>query len=361
MEPPALQYLQQGVWGEIDRLIRSNKFMRRHFDVHDQTRNQRFAKKGSLDRSYATLDLSAASDTVSYELVKQVFKGTWLLRYLVACRSPLTQLPDKSIVTLKKFAPMGSSLCFPIETIIFAAICTLVTREHHISEDFTVYGDDIIVPTSCASRAMEVLTTLGFKVNTSKSFYQSTCWFRESCGGEYCDGYDVTPVKVSRKYASVDLDVRIAKLIELANNAYVRDYRNLRYFFIRKLRDLGYKPLFSPTEILADNYTNYHAKKRWNPYLQRIEVKVSTLISKCTKTDLQQQDETIRYHHWLNSTANRKTIGDGFESVICKPMVSRVKETWRAKPYEELDQQFIDDALSKEGSRLSFGQFKRAD
>lgn len=349
MESPTLMYFQQGVWLEIDRLVGCDPYLRKHIGFHEQDRNKSLAQEGSLHRNYATIDLSAASDSVSYELVKSLFAGTKLLRFLVATRSRRTLLPDGQLIWLKKFAPMGSALCFPVETIIFAAVCELVTQEHRIPGKYSVYGDDIIVPTQCVERALEILKKLGFRVNHSKSFVDTTCWFRESCGGEYCDGFDVTPLRVSRKYSSVEHDERLMELIDLANESYKRNFRNLRLFLINQIRKMGYKPLFAPTALLADNYTNYHADKRWNAGLQRVEVAVSRLATITSKKARSTQDETIRYRHWLATTSRRKPDNrkifpveeDCFISVICKTTVS-IQGTWAEKPYELPDQEFID-------------------
>ncbi|DAD52703.1 TPA_asm: RNA-directed RNA polymerase [ssRNA phage SRR7976310_3] len=341
MEPTTLQYFQQGVWRQVESLVDSNQYLRNHIGFREQERNRKLAQEGSINRNYATIDLSAASDSVGYELVKRLFRGTWLSRYIVATRSTHTLLPDGRVIELKKFAPMGSALCFPIETIVFASICEYVTRAHRFAGKYSVFGDDIIVPTPCVEETIDILQRLGFHVNHDKSYYQPTCWFRESCGGEYVDGFDVTPMKVSRKYASREQDVRFDKLIALSNTAYLKGYRHLRYFFLMKIRRSYGKVLFSPQCLLADSYSNYHAKKRWNPNLQRIEVRVDTLISKYTKDNKASQDESIRYRHWLESTSERSTLGDGYESVICRPTVV-TKRTWMPKPYELSDQEFID-------------------
>jgi hypothetical protein len=337
MEPSSLQYVQQGVWGEIDRVVARSNFLRNRIGFHEQERNQKLAREGSLNRNYATIDLSAASDSVSYELVKRVFRGTKLLRFLVASRSKRTLLPDGRLMSLKKFAPMGSSLCFPVETIIFAAVCQFVTREHDVYGDFSVFGDDIIVPTQCAEDVMTVLDSLGFKSNRSKSFFSSTCWFRESCGAEYVDGFDVTPMRVSRKYNHNARLIQLGGLIDLANAAYNKGFRYLRSFFLRRLRDADYTALFSPTSVLSDNYTNFHTVRRWNRDLQRIECRVTTLASSPPKDT----DESIRLRHWFESTSNRISIGDGFVSNIDQSIVFDTRR-WLEKPYEGIDQPFID-------------------
>lgn len=335
MEPATLMFYQQGVQRAIYNQVRRGP-LNRYMGFEDQTRNQELARKASIDGYYATIDLSSASDSVSYELVKKVFKGTWLLKYLVALRSKWTLLPDGRIVELKKFAPMGSALCFPIETIIFAAICDNVTREHGVPGQYSVYGDDIILPADCGERLIEVLTLLGFVTNVSKSFISKDCWFRESCGGEFCWGVNVTPMKVSRKYNHRSDDIRFTALIALANSAYSLNFRHLRYFFIEKMRRLGIIPLFSPTSLLSDNYTNYHAKRRWNKNLQRIEVLTSKSVTSYSKKALHEQDEHIRYLHWLVSTAERTSLDADFQSVTCKP-IAYVKETWQLKGPEPDD------------------------
>lgn len=346
MEPPTLMYFQQGVWHEIDRIVLRNPYLRNHISFHDQERNRSLAMRGSIERSYATIDLSSASDSVSYELVKQLFRGTRLLRFVVSTRSRETMLPDGRLIRLRKFAPMGSALCFPIETMIFAAICELVTRELRVAGDYSVYGDDIIVPTQCAERTMEVLERVGFHVNREKSFYHANCWFRESCGGEFCDGYDVTPMRITRKYTHREQDVRLEALVDSANRAYMYGFRHLRSFYLRKMREYGFIPLFSPSSVLADNYTNYHTRRRWNRNWQCIQVRVTDPSDRYRVQDLDSQDETLRYRHWLESTIDREIVDEAFISIICKPTKS-LKNTWTNKPYEPSDQGLIDLYLGR--------------
>lgn len=337
MESSTLQYYQQGVWKEIKRVVESSPYLSARMSFKKAGRNFTLAQEASMNRNYATLDLSAASDSVSYSLVKQVFKGTKLLKYLGATRSRRTLLPDGRLITLKKFAPMGSALCFPVETIIFAAICQYVTREHGVTSDYSVYGDDLIVPSQCAEDVISVLGSLGFKTNLEKSFYDKNCWFRESCGGEFCDGYDVTPLRISRKYRDPRQEVPASGLRDLANRAYKKGFRNLRAFFLREMSRSHFIPRFGPTATYGDNYTNYHTRRRWNSNLQRIDVWATSL----SISPLEEVNESIRYRHWLESTADREFLGDGFSSYTGRVSV-KTRNRWMAKPYEESDQPFID-------------------
>lgn len=326
MEPATLMYFQQGVMEVIYKYVDHDLYLRGHIGFREQNRNRLLAQRGSLSRQYATLDLSAASDSVGYELVKKLFKGTWLLRYLVTLRSTHTRLPDGSLLAMRKYAPMGSSLCFPVETIVFAAVCEQITRGHRFFADYSVYGDDIIVPTACADATIRALSNLGFRVNLSKSFYTEKCPYRESCGREYFDGFDVTPMRISRKYNAKECDDRFTALIDLANSAYDKNLYALRHFFLRKMRNEGIKPYFDPTSLRADNYTNYHLDKRLNISYQRFEVRASSLKEKRISSphihdDNLQLREQIRYLHWLQSTYQRKILREAFVSDVDRTTV----------------------------------------
>lgn len=338
MEPCTLQYFQQGVWKVIDKYVRSHSFLRNHIGFHDEERNRRLAQEGSIRGNYATIDLSAASDSVGYELVKKLFRGTWLLRFIVTTRSTRTKLPNGDIVELKKFAPMGSALCFPIETLVFASICEHVTRGLGVPGDFSVYGDDIIVPTRCVERLLRVLSNLGFRVNLKKSFTSESCHYRESCGGEYYDGFEVTPMRISRTYNATDYCDHFTALISLANAAYERNFYALRHFFLRKMRIHGIKPLFAETSILGRSYSNYHLARRVNKSLQREEVRASAIKAKRLTSpqpgdDLYQQYEEVRYRHWLESTYLRPRLEWAFQSYVGE-MAEYVTYQWFAAPYE---------------------------
>lgn len=335
MEPTTLQYFQQGVWAAIREMTCRVPYLRNHFGFDDSERNQRLAREGSIFRNFATIDLSSASDSVSYGLVKRIFKGTPLLRFIVATRSRETILPDGSTLQLKKFATMGSALCFPVMTLLFAALCDHVTRVCGIPGRYSVYGDDIIVPTECTEMIFRMLAELGFSVNTEKSYSDKSCWFRESCGGEYLDGFDVTPMRVSRKYSSLDHDVRYSQLVSLCNTAFDRSFLNLRHFFVEKIREEGSVPYFSPRELVGFNYTNYHAEKRWNRNYQRYECRVSCLRQRIDRKAIRSQSEDVRLRHWLESNFDRKTVEEAFVSVVCE-VATEVSLRWRELPDSSL-------------------------
>lgn len=112
-EPTTLMFLQQGVARYMMAVLEARC---PYVNFRDQTVNAR------LSRDYtrvATLDMSNASDTVSRSIVRQLFPKDWA-DLLFSLRSHYARLPDGACVPLRAFAPMGSALCFSVESIVFA-------------------------------------------------------------------------------------------------------------------------------------------------------------------------------------------------------------------------------------------------
>ncbi len=210
IEPSCMQYMQQALSSLIvERIVKDNHILAGAFvGFQDQNANRRMAQEGSLTGSLATLDLSEASDRVSWLLVQDLLhRWPHTLRAVDATRSRTADVQGHGVIPLAKFASMGSALTFPIEAMVFLTIvflgiekarCEPVTRQDLTSylSRVIVYGDDIIVPTECAPSVIQSLETYGLIVNRSKSFW--TGKFRESCGREFYDGHDVSVVKVRK-------------------------------------------------------------------------------------------------------------------------------------------------------------------
>lgn len=198
MEPVWMQFVQQGLL----RLFTDTLMDPRHRKLYtglwwkDQEPNRVLAHEGSKTGSLATIDLSDASDRVSLSLVEALMGDhKFLLRAVLACRSERSVLPDGREINLKKFASMGSALCFPIESMVFYTICQVAARRLGLSSTtIRVYGDDIIVASEVAQSVIGLLESFGLKVNTRKSF--TTGLFRESCGADWFKGENVGVVKL---------------------------------------------------------------------------------------------------------------------------------------------------------------------
>mgnify|MGYP003571884721 FL=1 len=153
-------------------------------DLSDQSRNQQLAYEGSVSGSLATIDLSAASDSLAFEAVSWLLPTPWF-EYLRDIRSSCYRSP-MGFGKYAKFSSMGNGATFALETLVFAAASYAVG-----SKRFSVYGDDIVIETELHEKLIRLLAFLGFRVNEEKSYTSGP--FRESCGKDYFSGIDVTP------------------------------------------------------------------------------------------------------------------------------------------------------------------------
>lgn len=193
-EPAEYMYIQQGLMRILYDHIETHPLTRSQINFRDQSINRMLALASSIDGKMATIDLSEASDRVSLQLVRWVFPPNWV-RAFEACRSEFTELPSGERIKLNKFAPMGSACCFPVEALVFWA-CAQANAylEGWKQPKSYVYGDDIIVDTRLAESTIEALELIGLKANRNKCFSHGP--FRESCGGDYHKGYEVTPLRL---------------------------------------------------------------------------------------------------------------------------------------------------------------------
>ena len=150
----------------------------------------RLAMEGSVSNRIATIDLRNASNSLSLELVRLLLDEEWF-DLLDILRSKYARI-DGKWQKLEMFSAMGNGFTFELQTLIFWAVCRacgVVSPK--------VYGDDIIVPTEFASTVISVLAFLGFEVNPAKTFVDGP--FRESCGGNFFNGVDVTPIRFTEE------------------------------------------------------------------------------------------------------------------------------------------------------------------
>jgi len=183
-EPRGNGFLQKGVGRYIRKRLKSVGI-----DLDDQSRNQIGASRAQAD-GLATLDLSAASDTVSTELVYELLPIEWAL-YMDDIRSQNYRVGNTGWRKSEKFSSMGNAFTFELESLIFWALAE-GSRDTLEDAEPMVYGDDIIVSKTHAPRLVDLLSFCGFTVNPEKSFMEGR--FYESCGKHYFDGYDVTPI-----------------------------------------------------------------------------------------------------------------------------------------------------------------------
>lgn len=396
-EPTFLLYLQLGVRRELVGFMRRSRKLHQIIDLAHQGHNQRLAKIGSAELgvvqkyrkgfsdfqkwdeiayrdlldalgnwngNMVTIDLKRASDSVNWALTQLFFAGTDLLLWMSATRSTHIQLPNGRTIELPIFAGMGSGLCFPVQSLIYAAIIELVRKRFRKSlgsdgkgacPTIRVYGDDLVVPAVIARPVIDLLRKFGFITNNDKSFIHGP--FRESCGKEYYHGVDVSPLYYRQKAAAGD--VITAEQYEgycaAINNAAAWGAMPLRKHFVRELFEkkarigksiIDIVPPFSSDPTCASacwspNPTNWRLPTRWNSDYQarqwyRLVAKRRQPVRRSGKT----WDE-INYQVWLT----RRTQVAGSCGIP------------RFAPRVEVDKSRVVAALVKVGARsLKTGQ-----
>lgn len=258
-EPATLQYWQKSLEKSFITLLNSPKLIR-FINLSSQEQNRTWALEASRTGLYSTIDLSAASDSVSEQLVSKVLP-TKVFRCLQAVRSDYALLPNKEIIPLRKWSAMGSSITFPLECMIFLGIMILTAEEHRVDWEgeeplFSVYGDDMIIRNDLVADLIDNLQIFGFSVNVNKSFTRNT--FRESCGVFAIFGKDITTPAIPRKYAALSSPMtpdHLSRLISLANQFLVAGMPTAREYvisFIRKNKVLVPYTQFE-LSFLSDN------------------------------------------------------------------------------------------------------------
>lgn len=301
-EPTTLQYLQQDLFRAMDDWISSHHLLRWHIDLHDQAKSRKLAQYGSVDGSFATIDMSKASDLVTLPLLRALAPDSALLHAIMETRSSECIVRDDVRTTILKVAGMGNAICFPTECVVFALCCECACRRAGMVDTrrcYRVFGDDIVIDSRAVPALLEILSACHFVVNREKSFYEGqTACFREACGVWAFGGADITPLRLSRRLAlSKDNSGDHCKVsvpqsagwIDLANESFRRGYYRLNRgihaflsecpwyyhvyrvgYFVEKEKEASAMP--APYFLTFDaNATQWKTQWRWNYSLQRQE------------------------------------------------------------------------------------------
>ena len=332
-EPSAHQWLQQLVLSQlVGRLGETPIHAAVRFD--DQSRNRELALRGSIHGSFATIDLSSASDRLSCWSVERFFRANpTLLERLHACRTRSAAWYGSSgypsfRVVLNKFAPMGSACTFPVQSIIYCIVAVSV-RLHlsntppttHTVRDASarcsVFGDDIIVPKDDCPTVIKALEYLGLKVNTSKTFW--TGKFRESCGIDAWGGHDVTPPYILTLLEGIRYADGTSS-IEVSNNFYRKGFWKTARFIQDRLGKMKNLIPISARSDLGGALFSYsgtqlsHLKRRYNHVLQREEVRCLTTKSSKDRGPASPNSRLFQWFiekprpdtHWVSGVVSRK-------------------------------------------------------
>nr|QDH87891.1 MAG: RNA-dependent RNA polymerase [Leviviridae sp.] len=216
MEPGINSWFQKSLGSMIRR-----RLSRSGVDLQDQSINQRLSYAGSVFRNplfeLATVDFSSASDSISTEVVRELLPPDWF-QMLDLCRCKLGKFEGK-LVRWNKFSSMGNGFTFELESLIFFASALAVCEYLSVSDKkVSVYGDDVIIPSSAFNLFSSFSEFLGFRVNSKKSF--SSGYFRESCGAHWFDGVDCKPIYLKERIRNVEAIYKLANSVRRLAHRY---------------------------------------------------------------------------------------------------------------------------------------------
>lgn len=253
--------IQQGQREALYQYVERHPLTKGHVAFSRQDINGRLALESSLTRKNGTMDLSKASDLNGLALVAAIWPSN-VFRKLASSRTarcyvPPLELSSGKVIpertfTMRKFAPMGSAVCFPVEALTFWALgiaALLVKHEkwslQRAASTIYVYGDDIIVESCDVDAVANTLELFGLKVNRSKTFVRG--YFRESCGVDAYKGQVVSPIRIKhRRPEGVDDAESLISWIALSDSLYEAGYTRTAWLMHDHVESiLGHLP-YSP-------------------------------------------------------------------------------------------------------------------
>lgn len=195
---------------------------------NQQDRNRHLAYLGSIDGSLATIDLKSASDLITPQLIASLWPPEWY-HFLTSIRSDYISL-EHGVSEIGPFtvragmmSPMGNGSTFPVMTLTLLALVYATSEvgrcgvnKKRCTVDYSkcgVFGDDIIIPTEMYSATCETLRAAGLVINHEKSFSGRNFLFRESCGGDFYHGRNVTPFYIESLRNDAEIYVAINKIV----------------------------------------------------------------------------------------------------------------------------------------------------
>lgn len=278
--------LVQSVFGKMIRKALSAEGV----DLRDQSHNRDMALIGSYTSVIATVDLSSASDTISMRLCSLLLPPR-VLSWLDSCRDTHVRV-GKTEHRLQKFCSMGNGFCFELESLLFYAMTKAVCDELGVdSSTVNVYGDDIVAPSHCTVLLQEYFLYHGLFFNHEKSF---SCpkGFRESCGGHYYNGLDVTPFYIK---SELDSNTRVFHAANQLHEWSERTGIPVEKSLTMLINRIPAKERAYVTPLLASTAGfNFYKQgfslptRKWSKPFQRY-------VTTTTVTELVQKDNTARY------------------------------------------------------------------
>ena len=187
-------------------------------DISRLPNRHRWLVEMNSDGGYlATADLSAASDSLTAQLLNQVLPRSWYNALKRAFFHQMDLGEGRHIYT-HSVLPMGNGFTFPVQTLVFYGLLLAIQELFNVRGVISVFGDDLIYPVKMHKYVYRVFEGLGLILNLDKTYAHYP--FRESCGEDYYRGLAVRPAQLKTpkdgyKLSGYRLHTHIYKIINV--------------------------------------------------------------------------------------------------------------------------------------------------
>lgn len=168
-----------------------NKLLKVGLDIRRlQQKHGRLVKTNSRTRKLATADLSAASDSITRELLRKLLPCKWYQAVMLGA-IPFVTI-DGVTSRMSSVITMGMGHTFPLQTLVFYSLLKAIGNLRGDPNMYvSVYGDDLIYPSRYHRYVQKLFPKILLNLNGDKTYVQDH--FRESCGYDFYRGCDVRP------------------------------------------------------------------------------------------------------------------------------------------------------------------------
>jgi hypothetical protein len=179
------------------------KILDRHspenINLHDQNENAYLAQHGSIFNDLVTVDMSAASDSISKAFARSVFPARFM-RLIEPCLGLYITYDGVNTRPMHMLSTSGNNLTFWLESMVFLCVdveaAKLVKLFGGSCDQYIdglaiphIFGDDQVVHSATYETVADMMDILGLKLNREKTYFDGP--FRESCGGDFYQGIPV--------------------------------------------------------------------------------------------------------------------------------------------------------------------------
>lgn len=258
-------FYSYGVGRAIQRRLKEHGLDIRHL----QDRHRTMIRKFSVSLTHVTADMSAASDSISSDLLNFLLPRPWYNLVKLAITHQVKVGDD--LCYTESVLPMGNGMTFPLETLVFFALMKATGNLARVRGKYSVFGDDLIYPSPLHEYIVQVFPDLGFELNLEKTFRSFP--FRESCGEDFYRGVPVRSFYLKNEESYILRGARLEAFLYKCINGLLRRWdeheipRTLSWLLnqvaLLRFEVLRVPPSFPDTSGIKVEDPNHHLLGDW--------------------------------------------------------------------------------------------------